>query len=249
MAVIDIFQLGKKVRFDLSNIQKALRDEIDTLREGPKRVMDNTDYSELKLLSIWQSPPQKNLAKFVRQIIGSLNNRTLYYIDATNSFPLQEFQKIIAVEQKEVYDRIRIITCLDLSELSKTLNQVVQVLNIDKIQQQQRRKEKDGENTNVEILLILNGLEIMFRNTQMECSPSESHLLLKDLLLKLRTIANNCEVGEPMLRTVLTFPKEELLKFNSSNSQSHGNKRLKSTITNANTLAEYVAKFYADEIK
>lgn len=208
--------------------------------------MSSMDYYDLRLLSIWMSPLQRDLAQFVRRSVASSKKRTLYYIDATNSFPLQEFQKMVEATNTEIYDRIRIITCLDLSELSRTLNQVVQVLNMDKIQQQKRLRDKEEGETNAEIILVLNGLEIMFRNTQMELSPSESHLLLRDILLKLRSIANNCEIGEPMLRTVLVFPREELLKLNGSTSS--GNKRLKTSFTNANTLPEYVAKFYADVI-
>lgn len=208
--------------------------------------MNNKDYFQLQLLSIWMSPLPKNLAEFVRKTVACSRNRTLYYIDATNTFPIQDFQKIVTNTEKEIYERIRIITCLDLSELSKNLSQIVQVLNIDKIQQRQRQNDKSEDDTNVEILLIVNGLEIMFRNTQMSCSPTESHSLLRDLLLKLRTIANNCVKGEPMLRTILIFPREELLKILPSSPQSHGSKRVKRVASNTNTLAEYVAKYYAD---
>ncbi|QLQ78938.1 hypothetical protein HG537_0B02850 [Torulaspora globosa] len=199
-------------------------------------------YSDLKLLSIWTSPARSELAQLIYETVTKDDNSTVYYIDATNRFPLKEFQQITSPNDKEIYDRIRIITCLDLAELAITVNKVVQVLNMDKIHRQQRQNDKD-ENP-AEILLVLQGLELMFRNTQLNCSPNESHLALRDLLLRLRTIANNTASDNLKLRTMLTFPREELLKF--VNRSTNDNKRLKTSSINGNTLGEYVAKYYAD---
>lgn len=205
------------------------------------------DYDDLKLLSVWVAPPRSDLAQFINRVVANNVNSTLYYIDATNRFPLKEFQQTISPSSKEVYDRIRIITCLDLTELAVTINKVVQALNMEKIQHQQKPSDNDRTDGNrVEILVILQGLEIMFRNTQLNCSPSESHIALRDLLLRLRTIANNATPGSSILRTVLTFPREEVFKF--GNRQANDNKRLKGGRVNGNTLGEYVAKFYADVV-
>lgn len=208
-----------------------------------------TDYSDLKLLSAWRSPPKDELARLMLQIVADNKNSTLYYIDATNRFPLKEFQLLMPPHTKDIYDRIRIITCLDLTELAVTVNKVVQMLNMDKIQQQQKQNSKDADSPNqvrFKILLVLQGLEIMFRNTQSKCSPSESHLALRDLLLKLRAIANSTVPDSPMLRTILTFPREELFKF--TNRQGSDAKRLKGSLISGNTLGEYIAKFYADTV-
>ncbi|QLL31424.1 hypothetical protein HG536_0B02870 [Torulaspora globosa] len=209
--------------------------------------MITAQYNDLKLLSVWTSPARSDLAHFIYQTVANNGNSTVYYIDATNRFPLKEFQQITSPNNKEVYDRIRIITCLDLAELAVTVNKVVQVLNMDKIHRQQRQSDKDetsAAENRTEILLVLQGLELMFRNTQLNCSPSESHLALRDLLLRLRAIANNTTSDSLILRTILTFPREELLKFMSR--AANDSKRLKSSLINGNTLGEYVAKYYAD---
>lgn len=209
--------------------------------------MVTLQYADLKFLSVWTSPTRSDLARLIYETATNNDNSTVYYIDATNRFPLKEFQQITSPNNKEVYDRIRIITCLDLAELAITVNKVVQVLNMDKIHRQQRQSDKDetsAADNRTEILLVLQGLELMFRNTQLNCSPSESHLALRDLLLRLRTIANNTASESLKLRTILTFPREELLKFR--NQSTNDTKRLKSSTINGNTFGEYVAKYYAD---
>lgn len=217
--------------------------------------MNNTNYYDLDLLTISISPAKSDLAQFISQVFTATQKRTLYYVDATNSFPLRDFQRIVKIGDNDIYDHIRITTCLDLPELSATVNKIVHILNLHKIERQQRRSgdkpssaQGNDAGEHVEILLILRGLEIMFRNTQMKCSPSDSHLLLRDLLLRLRSIANNCDKGASMLRTLLIFPRDEIFRYNSTKSESTNNKRLKVNAISGNTLGEYVARFYADGI-
>lgn len=220
--------------------------------------MSETEQNDVKLLTIWLSPSQNEIAHFIGDIFKDSASHTLYYIDATNSFPLRQFQHIVPVDNAGVYDNIRITTCLDLQELSTIVNKVVQALNMEKLKRHQHRNDNDERAvekaqqhiSSADIIILINGLEIMFRNTQIKESPSQSHLILRDLLLKLRVMANNHNYNKDisMLRNFFIFPREDLYKLDAMRQENGKNKRPKISGIPGNTLGEYIAKFYADAV-
>lgn len=218
--------------------------------------MSELKQQDLKLLTIWLSPSQNEIAHFIGDIFTDLASHTLYYIDATNSFPLRQFQHIVPAANTKVYDNIRITTCLDLQELSTIVNKIVQVLNMEKLKRHQNRNENDEpaaeqvqqHSPSANIIVLVNGLEIMFRNTQIKESPTQSHLILRDLLLKLRVMANSYQKDISMLRSLFIFPREDLYKLDAIRQEKVKNKRPKISGIHGNTLAEYIAKFYADAV-
>ncbi|CAI2035986.1 hypothetical protein SEUBUCD646_0I00470 [Saccharomyces eubayanus] len=210
-------------------------------------------YEDLNLIAIWPSPTRADLCRFIKENL--LNNNVitqLFFIDATNSFPLSHFQKLAPPDLSEnakIYENIRINTCLDLEELSAITVKILQILSMNKINAQ--KDTEDAAADPLKIILYINGLEIMCRNSQIKSSPQRSHELIRDILLKLRVMANNARAP---IRTVLEFPKEQLLDyyFMKKNKTSallpastHSKRR---RMKNGDSLAEYIWKYYADSI-
>ncbi|EDZ71567.1 Csm2p [Saccharomyces cerevisiae P283] len=172
------------------------------------------EYEDLELITIWSSPTKDKLCQFIKQDLSKEHVVTqLFFIDATSSFPLSQFQKLVPPtlpENVRIYENIRINTCLDLEELSAITVKLLQILSMNKINAQ--RGTEDAVTEPLKIILYINGLEVMFRNSQFKSSPQRSHELLRDTLLKLRVMGND-ENENASIRTLLEFPKEQLLDY------------------------------------
>ncbi|EJS43350.1 csm2p [Saccharomyces arboricola H-6] len=205
-------------------------------------------YEDLELVSIWQSPTKGDLCHFIKENLSNEHIITqLFFIDATGSFPLSHFQKLVPPnlpENVKMYENIRINTCLDLEELSTITVKILQILSMNKINAQ---KSTDGTAAKpLKVILYINGLEVMCRNSQFKSSPQRSHELTRDILLKLRVMGNDENAS---IRTVLEFPKEQLWDYYSTKTNKTlpmRNKRRR--IKNGVPLAEYIWKYYADSI-
>ncbi|EDO16700.1 hypothetical protein Kpol_1003p5 [Vanderwaltozyma polyspora DSM 70294] len=216
-------------------------------------------FDDFPLLTVWGSPSSLEIAKLISTTLNAqIENNTplqLYYIDATNSFPLTQFQKLVPVNEdnKRIYDYIRIMTCLDLYELNRITNKMLQLISIDKIQKKQnikhRNKEPDSLHNTYGILVFINGLEVMFRNTQMKESQERTHLFLRDILLRIRAIANQPKDDNSIeLRSIVTFPSNELNKSLNKSSDNPAKRPKSINLIKGNTIAEYVTKFYSDRL-
>lgn len=212
------------------------------------------NYTEAKLLSVWLSPSPHNIVETIRKKfatnggVDTTVNSTVYFLDAINDFPLKEFQNTIPLDNKVVYDNIRISTCLDLQEMMQTVTKIMQQLTMNVLQKQNSNQESHKP---VEILLLINGLNVMFQNTQIKETAPIALLRLRDILLKLRFTANNPQSDGSNLKAAVIFPEEEIIKFSSNQGGeiNNNNKRAKRGISNdGNTLAQYIAKFYADAV-
>lgn len=176
------------------------------------------DYYSLKVLNVWVSPSGEDIAKLMASFLKEHQRSQLYFIDATNSFPLSSFQSLVPVEKKRIYDNIRIMACSDLEELSVNINKTIQVHTVAKFQK---------ESKDLETLILINGIQLMHQNTQY-INPSESQNLLNSILLRLRLGGNK----DDSIKTILTFTKD-----------SHPTKRMK---LDGNTILQYIRKYYSD---
>ncbi|CCD23421.1 Csm2p NDAI_0B03870 [Naumovozyma dairenensis CBS 421] len=214
--------------------------------------MENEEWD---LITAWISSTGSHLSQYMsshlRPTEKSNEVRQLYFIDATNSFPLQQFQNLIPYngedENKRIYDNIRIITCLELGELAMVLNKIIQSIQLNKIKRQkntttQSEKPKEG---NLNILIVVNGLETMFRNTRFKENVEVTHSVLRMALLKLRILSN--ERNGYHLRSLVLFPLEEM-----KNLSTKQLKRLKSSSNrgqnDGSSVGDYVCKYYVDRV-
>ncbi|AJP39344.1 Csm2p [Saccharomyces cerevisiae YJM1078] len=210
------------------------------------------EYEDLELITIWSSPTKDKLCQFIKQDLSKEHVVTqLFFIDATSSFPLSQFQKLVPPtlpENVRIYENIRINTCLDLEELSAVTVKLLQILSMNKINAQ--RGTEDAVTEPLKIILYINGLEVMFRNSQFKSSPQRSHELLRDTLLKLRVMGND-ENENASIRTLLEFPKEQLLDYylkKNNNTRTSSVRSKRRRIKNGDSLAEYIWKYYADSL-
>lgn len=199
---------------------------------------------KLKLLTVWQCPHSTLLAELTSQFLTSNIDSTikqLYFIDSTDGFPLQEFQDLLPPQDnQQIYDNVRIMTCLEMDELKIILGKLIQTVNLSRID---CRKNKTASKSSV--LVVINGLDVMFRNSMIK-NTQTAHSLLNELLLRLRMIAND-EDGRDF-KTLLVFPKRELNSILDSTGGRPIKKPRTAVYISGNSIGEYVAKFYADQV-
>lgn len=162
----------------------------------------------------------------------------LYYINAVNSFPLEEFKKLVPLNvaaNKPVYDNIMIHQVLNISELSKTVAKIIETTD-------QRIKTGEGQiqhdNTKTDsskVLIVISGIDIMFQNSNMS-DTSQTHNLLNSTLLQLRLRANS---RHKSFKTVIL--SRDQARTGSSLGPSQ-----KRTKHDGNSVYQYISKYYAD---
>ncbi|CCH61426.1 hypothetical protein TBLA_0E03720 [Henningerozyma blattae CBS 6284] len=202
--------------------------------------MNVINFKSLSNLSIWVDPLPIILSNLMISILQENDDIEIQFIDSNNSFPINQFQKIIQNKDidSRIYERVRISTCLDLNELKIISDRLVQINNIRKIRHEQKKINRKNESNNItkdinnedstkdsndnannsNILnksdtpsfLFISGLDVMFRNTQLGKSAEEAHSLLKECLLKLRIVGNTIIDDQFFLRTIIGFPINEL---------------------------------------
>ena len=195
-------------------------------------------FEELKLITAWASPDPQALARCIANTILDSNN-VVFYIDAASSFPLTPLQGLIPSDNKQAYENVRIQTSLNLDELNPTIKKVIQYLAMDKVR---RRQESDRGPQSV--LIVISGIEIMFRNSKSNSPTALHHTMLRDLLLKLRVEANHSDPRGVTLKSLILLPQTVYERSHSLNST----KRLKVAPIFGNSLSDYIVKFYADEL-
>ncbi|CCE62458.1 hypothetical protein TPHA_0C03050 [Tetrapisispora phaffii CBS 4417] len=229
----------------------------------------NANFDNLNLLTAWVPDSTTAVTEFItKALLNSAESSApdiflkLYFIDATNSFPISQFQETIPIcdENNHIYENIRITTCLDLNELLININKMTQLIAINRFKKQQKSDNSAKQSIKDQqgicrsgILVFINGIEIMFRNSQIKSSNEKSHYLLREAMLKLRVMANQYTPSEEetSLKTVLQFPVTEVFASTSkdlSQNKKNGKRMKNKQHIKGNTVGEYICKFYVDQI-
>ncbi|CCF60237.1 hypothetical protein KAFR_0J01730 [Kazachstania africana CBS 2517] len=166
----------------------------------------------LKNVTIWTTFKNTTVSQLICDFLKE-ENTILHYIDAVNSFPLMEFQNLVPANEdnKRVYDNIIITTSLNMQELYNIVKKII-------------------ENTEKIRLIVINGLDIMFRNSSFNDS-SQAHELLKMVFLRVRGSYSGGKLKTLVLNRTgsVPVPKRKKLKTESSNG-----------------IYEFTSKYYAD---
>lgn len=157
----------------------------------------------------------------------------IYYIDAIDRFPLKEFSGEFPMSRTNqvLYENIRVLSCLDLEELYQSIKKITQSIHINTI-----NDRKSGEIK--QLLLLLNGLELMYRTTKVK-GNSFTHSLLNHTMLTLRLLSN----GKPNIKIVILLPTSEFPNTLEHISDQRP-KRMNNWKTQGNMLGDYIIKFY-----
>ncbi|GAV56067.1 hypothetical protein ZYGR_0AZ02390 [Zygosaccharomyces rouxii] len=209
----------------------------------------NVSLDDLDLVTAWVSPNPKSLAQYVANTIDKSNSDVIvFYIDASNTFPLYQFEKLVPKDERgaKIYESIRIQIALNLSELNLIMRKILQFISREKVT---RRLNKGTGQNGLKVLLILSGIEIMFKNSKMSLPQEPYHAILRDLFLRLRVEANhsNDEFGLT-LKTFVILPLQECQRCQVSRGSSIPNnkrQRMAPTVL-GNSVGDYIVKFYAD---
>ena len=160
--------------------------------------------------------------------------KKLYYIDSVNSFPLDEFQKMVPIAMpinKKIYDNVIINQALNLKELTDILTKIIH---------SEKKKNTDTEpdlslSSNHKILVIINGIDIMYQNSSMS-DAKQAHHQLNTSLLQLRQCSNSSDGNFKSVMLSRDPLNNSIQSFNSQKRSRY----------EGNSIYQFVSKFYAD---
>lgn len=208
-------------------------------------------YDDLPNLLLWKSFNKTTLAKGLCDFIITNRNvnategterntadniimKKLYYIDSVNSFPLEEFQKMVPITMpinKKIYDNVIINQALNLRELTDILMKIMH-----SEQEQDSEKVPDVPSPNShKILVVINGIDIMYQNSSMS-DTKQAHHQLNTGLLRLRQRSNSSS----------GFFKAVILSRDLLNNSTRSFNSQKRSRYEGNSIYQFIAKFYAD---
>ncbi|CUS23964.1 LAQU0S13e00254g1_1 [Lachancea quebecensis] len=205
---------------------------------------------------LWFSSDEECISKMMATFLTTDSDehsaKTLYFIDAMDRFPIAEFCKLVPPkENAAVYESVRIMASLDMEELFSVVSQVVS-----STQMTHSARLRDPSVPQTQVCVVIRGLDVIFRNTALK-DQARAHLLLKDIMLRLRMMANTDPL---LLKAVLLFEAQQKPpggNLPGSKASSEGvpppSKRPRSEYrsgasANLNSIAAYLMKFYADRV-
>ncbi|SMN20200.1 similar to Saccharomyces cerevisiae YIL132C CSM2 Protein involved in a Rad51p- [Maudiozyma saulgeensis] len=207
-------------------------------------------YGELPNILLWKSFNKVTLAKGLCDYIITNRNvhntetkfimKKLYYIDSVNSFPLEDFKRMIPINMpinKSIYDNVIINQALNLKELNEIIMKIIQSEKQAATTEEKRIIEKPStsqENLKDNVLIVINGLDIMFQNSSMSDSR-QAHNHLNLTLLQLRATANR---GQESFKSII-LSRDPL-------NGDIATQQFKRTKNEGNSVYQYVSKYYAD---
>lgn len=203
-------------------------------------------------ITAWVPPDPGPVAQYVANtIIDSDSDVIVFYIGASNTFPLHQFEKLVPKEQNvsKIYESVRIQITLNLNELSSTLRKILQFVSREKVTRHLARA-KSNQQKGLSILIMISGIEIMFKNSKMSLPQDPHHTILRDLFLRLRVEANHSN-DQLILRTFVVLPLSECQKCQislPSGSTTRYKRQRMTPTTLGNSVGDYIVKFYADTL-
>lgn len=204
-------------------------------------------YDDIPQLLLWKPYSKGQLAMSLSDFLlkngktdngTTLSPRRLYYINPVNSFPLEEFQKLVPLNvpsNKHIYDNIMINQVLNMNELSKTIDKIIETTKDTTDSNENESNPKAVHTIPSEALIVISGIDIMFQNSNMS-DTTHAHNLLNSILLQLRLTANT---NHGSFKTVVLSRDQGVPRSGSTTSQ----KRAKH---DGNTVYDYISKYYAD---
>lgn len=189
------------------------------------------------ILSLWVAPDTSKLAKCIYEYLNLKQDALIYYIDSVNSFPLNELREITSINATTIFDRIHIVTCLDLVELKRTIMKITENL----------------RNNNCKIMI--HGIDTMMNNSRIQISDQDqTYSILNYLLLQLRINYRGTLIitGPRLKKRRIERNKNNKNNINNNSSGSVGvigNNGIDGPHSRLmNDVIEYINRFYCDDV-
>ncbi|XDT04206.1 Shu complex component Csm2, DNA-binding [Nakaseomyces glabratus] len=207
-------------------------------------------YDDLSLLTLWPVAPDIDLAQYIYQFltseVGTQTEKEVYFTDSINSFPIHQLQELVNESNQSIYENIKINTALDLHELSSIIKKNTESLILKKIQ-----NKKTNDLKPFQILSVINGLDVMFRSTLVSFTNEQAHLMLRDVMLRLRQVCNEYDCSPLTFKIILLFNRSDVMELlpKQRHSATHQQKKMKyNNAMEGNSVGEFVGKYYCDEV-
>lgn len=181
----------------------------------------------------------------------------LHYISAISSFPISKLTEILPMsENKEVYDRINVLSAVDLQELNACIKQLYQRIIFNTTAKDLNTEQTSKIQNGVEDRhwLYIDGIQTMFQLSQLQ-DQVQAHAALNNSLLRLRLLHKKCN----SVKVMFQLPKTEAPEFVrhlrereedeadrnriANGRDRHSNKRFKRDNTGI-LIGDYLWKYY-----
>lgn len=169
-------------------------------------------------LSLWIPRDfNEQCSQYIHDYLCEETTHIVYYIDSINSFPIHDLQRI--TKDTTIFDRIQMITCLDMVELQSIVLRIV---------------KSGGE---MEGKIIIHGIDTMMTNSTIQMSNNKDQIykILNHILLQLRFYPIGSRIISEYTPTVGTAKRRR------GNDKKWNDTRLD------NNVMEYINKYYCDE--
>lgn len=184
------------------------------------------------ILTLWIAPDASKLSKCIYDYLKLKPDGLIYYIDSVNSFPLNELRDITSIDDITIFDRIHIVTCLDLVELKRTIIKIIE----------------DPKNSNCKI--VIHGIDTMMNNSRIQISNQDQiYSLLNYVLLQLRLNYRGTLIvaGPRSKKRRVERNKKTFFNSNFNNSGGRGGVSIQQNELMGDVI-EYIDKFYCDDV-
>ncbi|SCV05457.1 LANO_0H07910g1_1 [Lachancea nothofagi CBS 11611] len=196
---------------------------------------------------VWYSSSEQSISATMADFLNdngvTPSVRTLYFIDAMGRFPIKEFCQLLPPQENgALFENVRVMASLDLGELIDVVGKIAQFTQVAR----SAHSRDPVKSPSPQVLVFLRGLDVMFRNTALR-DQSRAHLLLRDIMLRLRMIAKS---STSTTKTIVLFPAFHNTNESSADASQPPSKKHKMNPSslNNNSLAAYISKYYADRI-
>lgn len=204
----------------------------------------------MSVINQWRHVENKYISERIHGFLTTDSNSNLnlqiYYLDAINSFPIDELISLNLTSEQ--IGKINIVVALDLKDLLINLNKIIDSFNIKNldsttktdIAKNDQNKTKSTEKSSVKndnfdskIYIIINGLETIFDNTLIQ-DATNVYSILNNILLKLRHMS--CEKKDNWFNYLIIPKKAGDIEYSNKNKR----RKLKDNLS----FWEYIINYY-----